>query len=274
MRQAGEGGHRRRAGDGHEQYDRRQAYSSGFHDIRRQSTDRATKKRSKNVQCCRISGMRGSDTPMPIVAERALYRWTRDLHLYLGLFVSPFVIAFAISVFFLNHARVDTSVASSTKTFRGVTIPDGIETARGRDAVDRARTITNQVGVSGEIGFVRYVQTERRIVIPVSKPGLETTIDVDLVKRTAVVSRRSTGLLERVAYLHKSPGPHNAHLRGNWLWTQFWRWLADATVYLVLFISATGVYLWLTIKAERRIGLALLGAGAVTAITFLYGLAS
>ena len=206
--------------------------------------------------------------------EKAFYRWTRDLHLYFGLFVSPFVIAFAISVFFLNHGHVDTSVASSIATYRDVTIPDGIETARGRDAIDRARTITNQVGASGEIGFVRYVRSERRLTIPVSKPGLETAIDVDLVKRTAVVSRRSTGLLESMAYLHKSPGPHNADLRGNWLWTLVWRWLADATVYLVLFISATGVYLWLTIKTERRIGLALLGAGAVTAVACVYGLAS
>jgi hypothetical protein len=211
---------------------------------------------------------------MPLIAEKTLYRWTRDLHLYFGLFVSPFVIAFAVSVFFLNHGKVDTSVASSIATYRDVAIPDGIETARGRDAVDRARTITNQLGVAGEIGFVRYLRSERRLAIPVSKPGLETAIDVDLATRTAVVSRRSTGLLETAAYLHKSPGPHNADLRGNWLWTLVWRWLADATVYLVLFISATGVYLWLTINTERRIGLVLFGAGAATFFTFLYGLAS
>ena len=29
--------------------------------------------------------------------EKTLYRWTRDFHLYFGLFVSPFVIAFAVS---------------------------------------------------------------------------------------------------------------------------------------------------------------------------------
>jgi len=40
--------------------------------------------------------------------EKAFYRWTRDLHLYVVLLVSPFVIAFAASVFFLNHAKVAT----------------------------------------------------------------------------------------------------------------------------------------------------------------------
>ena len=52
--------------------------------------------------------------------ERALYHWTRDLHLYVGLFASPFVIAFALSVFFLNHAKVDTNAANSVATVRDV----------------------------------------------------------------------------------------------------------------------------------------------------------
>jgi len=49
--------------------------------------------------------------------------------------------------------------------------------------------------------------------------------------------------------------------------------LADGTVYLVLFISVTGVYLWFSIKGERRNGLALIGAGVATLFAFLYGLA-
>jgi len=205
--------------------------------------------------------------------EKTFYVWTRDLHLYLGLLVSPFVIAFAVSVLFLNHAKVDMRAATSVTTVRDVRIPAALETARGREAADRAREIVDQVGITGEIGFVRYVRKEQRFVIPVSTPGLETIIDVDVPSRTAVVSRRKMGILESVGYLHKSPGPHNADLRGNWFWTRLWRWLADGTVYLLLFISATGLYLWFAIKAERRIGFALLGAGAVSFFGLLYGLA-
>ena len=205
---------------------------------------------------------------------RRLYVVTRDLHLYLGLFVSPFVIVFAVSVFFLNHAKIDSSATTSSTTVRNVIIPAGLEGARGRDAADRAREILARVGVDGEIGFLRYVRSERRLIIPVSKPGLETTVDVDFANRSVVVSRRPIGILESVAYLHKSPGPHNADIRGNWIWTRAWLWLADGTVYLLLFISATGLYLWLAIKAERRIGMILIGAGVVSFGTFLYVLAS
>jgi len=205
-------------------------------------------------------------------AEKALYRWTRDLHLCLGLFVSPFVIAFAVSVFFLNHVKVDPA-ATSVLTVRDVKIPAGLDAARGREAADRARELVNQAGLTGEIGFVRYVRSEQRVVIPVSRPGLEAIVDVDLARRIAVVSQRPTGLLERVAYLHKMPGPHNADLRGNWFGIRLWRWLADWTVYLLLFISASGLYLWFAIKAERRIGLALLAAGAVCFAASVYVLA-
>src|SRR5438093_1469358 len=128
-------------------------------------------------------------------AEKTFYRWTRDLHLYFGLFVSPFVIAFAASVFFLNHAKVDTAATASVATFPEIRIPTGMETARGREAVDRAREIVNQVGVTGEIGFVRYVRKEQRFIIPVSKPGVETIVDVDAAGRTAVVSRPTTSPL-------------------------------------------------------------------------------
>jgi hypothetical protein len=211
--------------------------------------------------------------PTTIHNPRSPYRWIRDLHLYGGLFVSPFVVAFAVSVFFLNHAKINSSADTTVSTFQDVPIPSGIERARGRDAADRARQLLNHVGVTGEIGFVRFVRNEQRLVIPVSKPGTETTVDVDLARRTATVARRRTGILESFAYLHKMPGPHNADLRGNWVWTGVWRWLADGTVYMLLFISATGIYLWFAIKAERRMGLALIGAGALTFCGFVYVLA-
>lgn len=199
-----------------------------------------------------------------------LYRWTRDLHLYVGLFISPFVLLFAASVFFLNHSKVAIDQLTSVETIRDVQVPAGIELLRGREAVDRAREMLPQLQVTGEIGFTRVVAKTRHFVFPVSRPGSDTTVDLDIDGRSAVVSRRSTGLLEALAYLHKMPGPHNVALRGNWIWVQVWRWFADATVYFTLFVSITGLYLWFAIKAERRIGLAMLTAGAVTFFGLIY----
>lgn len=192
-----------------------------------------------------------------------LYRWTRDLHLYLGLFISPFILLFAASVFYLNHAKLVVS-DPPPETFHGLRIPDGFDRLKGREAVERARLILPQVGVTGEIGYLRYVAGTHRVIFPVSNGGVEATVEVDLANAAATVKRRQMDLWESLAYLHKMPGPHNVAIRGNWMGTRIWRVLADSTIYVLLFITITGLYLWWAIRAERRVGLLLAAAGAVT----------
>ncbi len=204
--------------------------------------------------------------------NRTVYQWVRDLHLYGGLFVSPFILVFAASVLFLNHAkvRIPGSTSPLSATFHGLRLPKGIEQMQGREAVERAREILPQLGLTGEIGFLRIRSKERRLAFPVVRPGIEATVDVDLAARSATVSTRRTGWWEALAYLHKLPGPHNVNIRGNWIWTRAWGWLADTTVYLTLFLSISGVYLWYAIKAERRMGLWLIGAGATSFFGLIY----
>jgi hypothetical protein len=199
-----------------------------------------------------------------------VYRWTRDLHLYFGLFISPFVLLFAVSVLFLNHAKVSTSKFDAVETVQDISVPSDIRSVRGPDAVARAKIIMQQLNVEGEIGFTRYIKPSDRFMFPLSRPGLEMTIDVDLQGRSATVSRRVTSFWEALGYLHKMPGPHNVNIRGNWFWTRAWRWFADATVYLLLFITISGVYLWYAIRGERKVGFALLTFGAMTFMGLVY----
>jgi hypothetical protein len=184
------------------------------------------------------------------------------------LFISPFILLFAASVFYLNHGKLSAATAPRSETYGDLTIPDGFDRVKGREAIDRTKAILSQIGVTGEIGFLRYVAQDRHLIFPVSRAGWEAAIDVDLDARTATVQRRSMSLWESLSYLHKMPGPHNAAIRGNWIGTRAWRIFADTSIYLLLFISLSGIYLWWAIKAERRVGLTLLTAGALT----LFGL--
>jgi len=143
-------------------------------------------------------------------------------------------------------------------------MPAGILEAQGPEAVRLVHSVLSQCGVTGEIGFVRTQRKEQRVSAPVAKPGVEATVTIDVAMRSATISPRAMGLWETLGYLHKTPGPHNASIRGNWWGTRAWRWAADWTVYLLLFVSASGVYLWLAIRAERRIGVALLALGALS----------
>jgi hypothetical protein len=192
--------------------------------------------------------------------------------LYFGLFISPFLLLFAISVFFLNHAKVAPGQWTSVETYQDLRIPDGIDTARGNDAIAAARALLIQIRVDGEIGSTRFVRQTRHFVFPVSTPGLEINADVDLDARSVTVSRRQTSVWEALAFLHKMPGPHNVEIRGNWPPMRAWRVLADATIYLTLFITMSGLYLWWALRAERRIGLAMLSTGFATVIGLVYAL--
>ena len=204
--------------------------------------------------------------------NQRLYSITRDLHLYLGLFFAPFVVAFSISVFFLVHSWVpgQKNKPGPPRVVADVAFPANVESLDGRARVDALRTALPAMGVAGEIGFVRHIPKQRRLVFPVSVPGRETSIDLNLATHTARITQRDSGIWDGLVALHKSPGPHLVNIRMNWFPMLVWRWFADATVYLVFFISISGVYLWAVLRAERGAGLALLAAGVLSFIGIVY----
>lgn len=197
--------------------------------------------------------------------EKTLYVWVRDLHLILGLFASPFLLVFAASTLLLNHGWTTEVRAAGggegEESGRHVVIP------ADASRVDQAKAIMRQLGVSGEIRNI--FRRKGRLEIPVMKPGLSLTIRVDLETSVATVERRESGFLDRLVYLHRSPGPHNAAIRGNWIFTRIWTWLIDGVVCTVIFASASGIYMWTVLKGERKVGLTLMGLGSMVFFTLI-----
>jgi hypothetical protein len=205
---------------------------------------------------------------------RRLYILSRDLHLYLGLFISPFVVLFAISVFFLVHAWIPgTAGQASIRRIGNIPLPDSVYNANGRDQVEALRPVLAKLGVAGEVNFIRRLPKDHRVVVPVVIPGRETTVELNFETGVAVITELRTGMWDGFVHLHKMPGPHNANIRGNSFYIRIWKWFADATVYLLLFISISGVYLWTVLRAERSTGLAMIAAGAFSFFGFIYALA-
>lgn len=205
---------------------------------------------------------------------KQFYTVTRDLHLYFGLFISPVVLVFAISAAFLVHAWLPgTTEQPASRTVGDLPVPAGIELLSSREQVNALRGVLDRLRVHGEVNFIHRISKEHRLVIPVIVPGREVTVDLNVETRSAAVTSRGESTWSAMIYLHKMPGQHNANIRGNWVYLRIWRWLADATVYLVLFISISGIYLWAVLRAERRIGLALLAAGAFWFFGLVYAIA-
>jgi hypothetical protein len=132
------------------------------------------------------------------------------------------------------------------------------------DNLALARTIQERIGIAGEIDFINRNLRRNTIVFPVTRPGMRMMVRADLTTGEVRLDRRVTGAWDAVVYLHKMPGPHNVAVRGNWVLTRIWAWLADATVALLLFVTASGIYLWLMLRGELQTGLVLLAGGALS----------
>lgn len=202
---------------------------------------------------------------------KRFYVLTRDLHLYIGLFLSPFVLVFAVSVFLLVHPqRSARQERPPTRFASDLPVSADIERLSGREQVEALRPVLNAMNVHGEVDFIRRIPKENRLVFPVRLPGHETVVDLNLAQRTAAISERATGLVDAVVHLHKMPGPHNVAVRGNSTYVRIWRWLADITTYGLIFLTLSGLYLWAVLRAERRVGIALLCAGAFSFLGLVY----
>jgi hypothetical protein len=185
-----------------------------------------------------------------------LRHWMRCLHLYMGLFISPFLVIFAVSAILVNHGWRAPDATAATHRQVAIALPESLL------GLDRAREILRQANVAGEVDF--FHDTPEGFRILVSRPSRKITIGVNLSARTADIEDRPATLAERLVYLHKYPGPHNANIRGNWLFTRLWGVLSDGTVYLLLFVLIAGLYLSLTLKSERTAGLVFLAAGGLS----------
>lgn len=204
----------------------------------------------------------------------AMNTWVRRLHVYAGLFLSPFAVIYALSVLFLVHVWLPgkQSAPAQTRVVTDLGLPDDLEQRSGRALIDVLQPIFHQAGIQGEAGWVQHLPKERRFVIPLSVPGKTVTVTLDVAKKEATVESRETGFADATIALHKFPGPHLVQLRKNWWPMQIWAWLADGTVLLMSFTLTTGLLWWWLLRTDRRPGLWLLGAGAITFLGMIYAL--
>jgi hypothetical protein len=210
-----------------------------------------------------------SGTPM----KQQIWAVVRNLHLYIGLFLSPFVLLFAVSAVLVNHPWIPLGPTRDLPARSAlVAVPHGIEAAGAVERVQRSRQVLREIGMSGEIGPVTISSRERRVSIPVSRPGWESSVNVNLETGVASIEERKTGFWDALVYLHKMPGPHLASIRRNSPGLRSWAVLSDATVWLLLFLTLSGIYLWVVVRSERLPGGIFALSGAATLVGIVYAL--
>jgi hypothetical protein len=186
------------------------------------------------------------------------YSQIRLLHLYFGLFISPFVLIFAVSVLVFNHPQV----MDDAFPVEELPVVKQKLDAIPYDTTDllTARAIITKLGIKGEVDYIN--QNADHISFPVKQPGLRRQITVNKLTDSIYIREFRESSARALTYLHSMPGQHNQKIRGNSGFIRVWRVFADMVVYLLLFISASGVFLWYFLRGERTFGLFALTLGA------------
>ncbi len=195
-----------------------------------------------------------------------IYSLIHALHLYFGLFISPFILIFSISVLVFNNSGI------LNKIDHVKTLP---EIKTGLDSIPyettdlrTARAILNKLGITGEIDYI--TKNAASFSFPVNKPGLKTRVEINTNTKNVIITKQLEGTLRGMSYLHIMPGQHNQNIRGNSLFIKIWRYLADAVVYLILFLTTSGIFLWYFLKPDRKQGFYFLIIGALIFAGLLY----
>ena len=73
-----------------------------------------------------------SERVMVYITSVSASRIASSVHLYAGLFLSPLVIVFAVSVFVINHAPMPSRAQETRRVAAGLDVPAGVEALEGR----------------------------------------------------------------------------------------------------------------------------------------------
>jgi hypothetical protein len=215
-------------------------------------------------------------SPMPLRSpsrvDRALYRRTRKLHNYLGLYLLLFLCLFSISGLVLNHSN--WSAARFWEARQEATTQRGIRAPVAGGDVAMAADLMRQLGIVGEIGETRRHADGARFEFQVVKPGRVFRVEARLDSARARVTEIRLNAWGVVDALHKFTGVRmgRPEQTRDWVLTRIWSLAMDALALGLVVLVGSGVYLWYRRPETRRAGLVALVAGGVCCAFFLYGL--
>ncbi len=186
----------------------------------------------------------------------------RRLHLYLGMFLIPWVIAFGVSSVPLNHTSWNRPVTWTTLDSREY----HLDVPAGTALRDVGARILGDAGLSGAFTVGR--PSRERVVVNHPTFREIERVTYDLEQQRLTVERRSNVLPQFLGTLHTRAGFYLGS-PGN----IFWGVMVDVLcVGLVLWI-VSGLVMWSSLRgAPRRWGWAALLGGAFAFTAFLFRL--
>lgn len=186
-------------------------------------------------------------------------KWILRIHLYGGLLCAPYLMIFGFSSLHFNH-----HFAFATPTSNAIHWQDDLRFKPETNNEAMANSVRDSLGL---LGWTLPWKTTRDaagdLQFDLERPGKSYTIRTAIGESKARVEERRKGFWQVVNSLHALKGVPNSQVASLWgIYTEVCTWF-------VLFAAASGVYLWVNSKRERRIGIAALLAALVLSVGFM-----
>jgi len=175
-----------------------------------------------------------------------MYRWFRDIHLFLAVLAFPFILMYCVSTIRMVHRSWFSDKIHWTE--REVEV--GTFDAESGRAL--AQVLFQQHGLRGEVAQITSTESGFQMAIE----SLGTLNQIQYSRQTGKATIRSgvVSFLQRLAGIHETTGlRHETNLSNVWGLSAF--------VVSIIFalLGLTGIYMWFHFHKERKIGAILLG---------------
>jgi hypothetical protein len=189
----------------------------------------------------------------------------RRTHLFLALFLAPWVLMYALSTITMHHRVLFTGeprrVDPGYEMLREEAYAPPF--ARDEDRQVAARRLLQDLDLEGAF-TVRGSLEQGVLTILRNRPIRSYRITYETNTGTLRVERQRFGMAYFLEMLHRRRGYQQPFL-GNDLWA----FVVDAVILAMLTWAATGLWMWWELARTRRLGALCLGAGIACFLLFL-----
>jgi hypothetical protein len=188
---------------------------------------------------------------VPVIAYPSL----RTIHLLCGVFAVPALVIYGVSAMQMAHSKWFAMKPTVTE----VEMPMSPGYTDGRQL---AHDVMASRSIRGEIASVK--QTKGGFEVRVTVPGTVHEIRYDGTGGRVRLKTSVAGFMGMLNRLH-----HAAGLGHEYLPLRLWGIFCGVVSLAILGLGVTGIWMWWLRKQERTLGLVLLSANLVFAITVL-----
>lgn len=179
-----------------------------------------------------------------------MYKVFRDIHLILGLAITPFLFIYAFSaLIFSFHFLDDKTIDNSVEVYELASFSS--------DPTNLLAVLATEYGVRGELKK-SVVDDSGRVELLISRLGSYYEISVDPNTLLLTIKENTQSVERFIVALHRSSGFESASSAEQW-----WGLAVIFVAVMLAGIVVTGVVLWSYNRRERRSGLAFLGLSLI-----------